>query len=204
MNTFVLRPWINQKGDTHSYADCEKFLNGRPDKKVASSVWVIRVYDVDDLSPVIIRIVLFDTSIITYYPNEFASFAHGGWETRTTTCRLGQFGPKDWRFWGQQSRIWASHRDSDDGMDWSHYVERSPGEIIVPVYPVIHKRTILAPTDGVLANMSGSKELYRKPLTKELKHDGSTSLYRGTQMRRILQGVVPRSNSRKNYQKKRA
>jgi hypothetical protein len=96
---------IKAKAKIGSYADAKAFLHaqgGNFKADLASNVRVER--DIGDLSGPI-HVVLYETRIVTYYPDETFSVANGGYNTPTTSRRVTQFTPDGYIFGHQDKKL---------------------------------------------------------------------------------------------------
>jgi hypothetical protein len=84
---------INAKAEIKSYAQAKAFLGDDREKIVASNVTIVAHPDKS------ISVRLYDTDIITYYPDETFSWTNGGFNTPTTANRATQFGPAGYSFY---------------------------------------------------------------------------------------------------------
>lgn len=77
---------IKSKAEINSYKSANEFLGDQNQKIVAANVNVIRKDNG-------IAIRLYNTDIVTYYPDETFEADNGGFNTPTTSNRCTQFGP---------------------------------------------------------------------------------------------------------------
>lgn len=93
--------WLSRtKGEIHSYRDCVKFLGDQDERKIGANVVVVRRGEA-------VAVRLYDTDIVTYYPDGTFEADNGGFRTPTTSNRLNQFGPRGWNFSHEKKQLIA-------------------------------------------------------------------------------------------------
>ena len=152
------------------YADANKFIGTEREKKLASNMRILRpgVFS--------IYVVLYNTAILVYYPDETFEADNGGWNTPTTVNRLDQFGPKAWYFFHNKKLLWGWARGSrqEEQVCTGRRLPVYPGHSI-PVY-------------------DGPAQTRRIKTLKS--HDDSPTLHRRTQVRRLLPRLLDTAGHR--------
>jgi hypothetical protein len=99
---------VKAKAVVKSFEQAEAFLDGEEEKTLASHVVVYRVGGGG------IAICLYETDIITYYPDGTFVADNGGFNTPTTSTRCNQFGPEGWCFFHHNKKLTGRNKKSMD------------------------------------------------------------------------------------------
>jgi hypothetical protein len=90
---------VKAKAEVKSFEQAEAFLDGEEERKLASNV-VVHLVEDDGIA-----VCLYNTDIITYYPDGTFIAKNGGFNTPTTSTRCNQFGPKNWCFFHENGEL---------------------------------------------------------------------------------------------------
>ena len=90
---------VKAKAEVKSFEQAEAFLDGEEEKTLASNV-VVHLVENDGIA-----VCLYNTDIITYYPDGTFVADNGGFNTPTTSTRCNQFGPKEWYFFHEKGQL---------------------------------------------------------------------------------------------------
>jgi len=101
------------------YENCEEFLAGRPSRRLAKN---LRVLKRDD--EYVVR--YYTTDIVTYHADRTVTLRHGGWPTASTKWHINDYSPVS--IW-QENRCWyvildGLHIPFRDGMRIDPRTER--------------------------------------------------------------------------------
>lgn len=93
--------FVKAKANIQSYAEAFDFLIGHDTRELASHVHVRHAaYD-----RAVIEVVLYETPVVTYYPDETFTVTNGGFRTPTTKTRINQFTPDGYQFAHDKKRL---------------------------------------------------------------------------------------------------
>lgn len=81
-----------------TYEEADAFLDGANMAQLASNVRLFRHEDY-------ISLVLYNTEVVRYYPDETFSVDNGGFNTPTTRQRITQFTPDSYIFWHEKKQL---------------------------------------------------------------------------------------------------
>jgi hypothetical protein len=103
---------VKSKAEIHSFEDAAAFVAAENERhcvreyryRLASNVTVCPILS-NDGKVVAIAIRLYQTNIITYFPDGTFEADNGGYNTPTTSSRCNQFGPKGWFFYHKQKKL---------------------------------------------------------------------------------------------------